>query len=155
MIRIDTGLPAPSPIPVVAGPGGGGAAAFPAPKISKLKATVKFKKGFATVKLTFKASKAFKGSVKLFPIATAKKGKKGKKAVLINKAIVSKSISGVGTKAFAATIRFSVKGKRFPLKLRMTIALKDKRGGATRTTTKGLLLSKSPKPTARILARAR
>ena len=111
-----------------------------------------FKRGFATVKLSFKASKAFKGSVKLFPIAKAKKGSKAK---LVNKAIASKTIKGVGNKTFAATIRFSVKGKRFPLKLRMTIALKDKRGGATRTTTKGLLLIKSPKPTARILARAR
>ena len=110
-----------------------------------------FKRGFATVKLSFKASKAFTGTVKLFPIA---KGKKGK-AKLVNKAIASKTIKGVGNKTFAATIRFSVKGKRFPLKLRMTIALKDKRGGATRTTTKGLLLIKSPKPTARILARAR
>ncbi len=149
-IRLDTGLPAPSAIPVVTPPPG--TAAFPAPKISKLKATVSFKKGFATVKLSFKASKAFTGSVKLFPIAKARKGSKAK---LINKAIASKTIKGVGSKTFAATIRFSVKGKRFPLKLRMTIALKDKRGGATRTTTKGLLLIKSPKPTARILARAR
>jgi Domain of unknown function (DUF1929) len=151
-IRIDTGLPVPSAVPVIPGPPGGGAAALPAPKISKLKATVKFKKGFATVKLSFKASKAFKGTVKLFPIAKAKKGSKAK---LIKKPIVSKSISGAGTKLFAATIRFSVKGKRFPLKLRMTIALKDKRGGTTRTTTKGLLLIKTPKPKARILARAR
>ena len=150
-IRIDTGLPVPSPTPV-ATPGGGGGPAFPAPKISKLKATVKFKRGFATVKLSFKASKAFTGSVKLFPIAKAKKGSKAK---LINKPIASKTIKGVGNKTFAATIRFSVKGKRFPLKLRMTIALKDKRGGTTRTTTKGLLLIKSPKPKARILARAR
>jgi hypothetical protein len=151
MIRIDTGLPVPSALPGVGGPGGG-AAGFPAPKISKLKATVKFKKGFATVKLSFKASKAFKGTVKLFPIAKAKKGKKAK---LITKAIVSKNVAGPGGRVIAATIRFSVKGKRFPLKLRMTIALRDKRGGITRTTTKGLLLRKSPRPTATILARAR
>ena len=132
------------------GPGGGGAG-FRAPKISKLKATVQFKKGFATVRLSFKASKAFKGAVKLFPIAKAKKGK----AKLITKAVGSKNVAGPGGRTVAAKIHFSVKGKRFPLKLRLTIALRDKRGGTTRTTTKGLLLSKSPKPTAKILARAR
>ena len=149
-IRIDTGLPVPPAVPVVPGPGGGGAG-FPAPKISKLKATVQFKKGFATVRLSFKASKAFKGAVKLFPIAKAKKGK----AKLITKAVGSKNVAGPGGRTVAAKIHFSVKGKRFPLKLRLTIALRDKRGGTTRTTTKGLLLSKSPKPTAKILARAR
>jgi hypothetical protein len=154
MIRIDTGLPVPSAIPTQPGPGGGGAGASnPAPKISKLKATVTFKKGFATVRLTFKASKAFKGSVKLFPLGKKIKGKAARK--LVKKAIVSKSVTGPAGKTFAAKLRFSVKGKRFPLKLRMTIALRDKRGGVTRTITKGLLLRKSPKPTARILARAR
>jgi hypothetical protein len=154
MIRIDTGLAAPSPIPVVPGPGsGGGVAKLPAPKISKLKATVTFKKGFATVRLSFKASKAFKGTVKLFPLGKKIKGKAARK--LITKAIVAKSVAGPGGRTVAAKIRFSVKGKRFPLKLRMTIALRDKRGGTTRTITKGLLLRKSPKPTARILARAR
>ena len=153
IIRIDTGLPVPSPIPVVAGPGGGAATPKrPAPKISRLKATVTFKKGFATVRLSFRASKAFKGTVKLFPLGKKIKGKAARK--LITKAIVSKSVAGPGGRTVAAKIRFSVKGKRFPLKLRMTIALRDKRGGITRTITKGLLLKKSPKPTARILARA-
>ena len=154
MVRIDSSLPAPSPIPGVAGPGGGGPAAKrPAPKISKLKASVTFKKGFATVRLSFKASKAFKGTVKLFPLGKKIKGKAARK--LITKAIVAKSVGGPGNRTVAAKLRFSVKGKRFPLKLRMTIALRDKRGGTTRTVTKGLLLKKSPRPTARILARAR
>ena len=153
MIRVNTADALASLLP--APPGGGTTTTtpkLPAPKISKLKATVTFKRGFAIVRLRFKASKAFKGTVKLFPIAKARKGSKAK---LVKKAMATKTIKGVGHKAFAARIRFSVKGKRFPLKLRMTIALKDKRGGATRTTTRGLLLIKSPKPKARILARAR
>jgi hypothetical protein len=152
MIRLDTGLAAPSPIPTPPG-GGGPGAKLPAPKISKLKATVTFKNGFATVRLSFRASKAFKGTVKLFPLGKRIKGKAARK--LITKAIVSKNVAGPGGRTVAAKIRFSVKRKRFPLKLRMTIALRDKRGGTTRTITKGLLLKKSPKPTARILARAR
>jgi len=52
-------------------------------------------------------------------------------------------------------VRFSRKGKRFPLKLRMTIGLTDARGGPTGTVTKGLLLTTKPKPAAKILARAR
>jgi hypothetical protein len=37
----------------------------------------------------------------------------------------------------------------------MTIGLRDPRGGPTGVTTKGLLLTKRPKPTARILAKAK
>ena len=55
----------------------------------------------------------------------------------------------------SVVLRFSIKGKRFPLKLRMTIGLRDPRGGPTRTITKGLLLQKTPKPVARILAKAK
>ncbi len=52
-------------------------------------------------------------------------------------------------------VRFKTKGMRFPLKLRMTIGLRDPRGGPTRTITKGLLLQKRPKPVAKILAKAK
>jgi hypothetical protein len=151
MVRIDSGLPVPPAIPPAGG--GGGAAGFPAPKVSKISATWSIKNGKAVVRVAFRASKAFKGSVRLFPLGKKIKGKNARK--LVNKPLAAKAITGRAGKKVTATIRFSMKGKRFPLTLRLTIGVKDKRGGPTRTITKGLLLKKAPKPTARILAKAR
>jgi Galactose oxidase-like, Early set domain len=150
MIRLDTGIPAPSPVPVVGG--GPGAGGFPAPKLKRLSAKVSFKRGKAILKLTLRTNKAFVGNVKLFPLP---KGKSAKARRAAKKPIVSKSIKGRGGRNVVVVVRFSIKGKRFPLKLRMTIGLRDPRGGPTRVTTKGLLLKKRPKPTARILAKAK
>jgi hypothetical protein len=157
MIRIDTGLPVPSAVPVVGGPGAT-AARYPAPKLKRLKARVSFKRGKATLKLTLRASKAFAGTVKLYPLPklnglSAKAKRKAKR--LAKKPIASKSMKGRGGRNVSVVVRFSTKGKRFPLKLRMTIGLRDPRGGPTGTTTKGLLLQKTPKPKARILAKAK
>jgi hypothetical protein len=151
MIRLDTGIPAPSPVPVVGG-GPGAGAQYPAPRLKRLSAKVSFKRGKATLKLTMRVSKAFVGKVKLYPLP---KGKSAKARRAAKKPIVSKSIKGRGGRNVSVVVRFSIKGKRFPLKLRMTIGLRDPRGGPTRTITKGLLLLKTPKPTARILAKAK
>ncbi len=156
MLRIDAGLPVPSAVPVVGG--AGPAAKYPAPRLKRLKAKVTFKRGKATLKLTMRVSKAFAGTVKLYPLPklnglSAKAKRKAKR--LAKKPIASKSIRGRGGRNVTVVVRFSTKGKRFPLKLRMTIGLRDPRGGPTRTTTKGLLLLKTPKPTARILAKAK
>ena len=157
MIRLDWGLPVPPAVPPqVGGPppaAGGAPARFAPPALRRLSAKVSFKKRIATVRISFRAGKAFRGTVKLFPIAKKGAGAKARRAA--KKAIVSKTIRGRGGRKVAVVVRFSTKGKRFPLKLRMTIGLRDARGGPVRTTTKGLLLRKSPKPTARILARAR
>ncbi len=99
-----------------------------------------------------RVSKAFAGTVKLFPLPKGKSAKAKRKA---KKAIVSKSIKGRGGRNVAVVVRFKTKGMRFPLKLRMTIGLRDPRGGPTRTITKGLLLQKRPKPVAKILAKAK
>ena len=40
--------------------------------------------------------------------------------------------------------RFSTTGKRFPLKLRMLMRLRDPRGGGDRVVTRSLLLRRSP-----------
>jgi Galactose oxidase-like, Early set domain len=152
MIRIDSGLPVPSGIATPGG-GGGAAAVFTAPRVSKISATWSVKGRKAVVRVRLRASKAFKGSVKLFPLGKKIKGKAARK--LVKKPYGARAITGRGGKKVTATIRFSLKGKRFPLKLRMTIGVKDKRGGPTRTITKGLLLKKAPKTTARILAKAR
>jgi hypothetical protein len=158
IMRLDSGLPAPPPVPPQAGPGVGAAAKYPAPKLKRLKASVSFKRGKATLKLTMRASKAFAGNVKLYPLPklkglSAKAKRKAKR--LAKKPIAGKSIKGRGGRNVTVVVRFSTKGKRFPLKLRMTIGLRDPRGGPTGTTTKGLLLQKTPKPKARILAKAK
>ena len=135
-----------------AAPAPRGAAKFPAPKLKKLTAKFSFTRKVATVKLTMRVSKAFAGTVKLFPIV---KGKSAKAKRAAKKAIASKSIKGRGGRNVAVVVRFKTKGMRFPLKLRMTIGLRDPRGGPTRTITKGLLLQKRPKPVAKILAKAK
>ena len=150
IIRLDSGLPAPSAVPP-SGRRAGRRRQFPAPKLKRL-AKVSFKRGKAILKLTLRASKAFVGNVKLFPLP---KGKSAKARRAAKKPIASKSIKGRGGRNVTVVVRFSIKGKRFPLKLRMTIGLRDPRGGPTRVTTKGLLLKKRPKPTARILAKAK
>lgn len=153
MLRLDTGLPAPSAIPAAGGgPGGGPAVAKrKAPKLSKLSATVSFRGKKAIVKIRFRASKAFRGTVKLYPpTPRAKRGKR----VKVPRALATKKVAGPGGRKVGTVLRFSTRGKRFPLSLRLTVALRDKRGGLTRTTTKGLKLTKSPKPKAKILARA-
>jgi Domain of unknown function (DUF1929) len=153
MIRLDHGLPAPPAIPPQPGAGaGGGAAQFPAPKIKKLTAKLSVKKRVATVRLTLRVGAAFRGTVRLFPLP---KGKSAKAKRAARKAIVSKNFAGRGGRNVGVILRFSTKGKRFPLKLRMTIGLSDARGGPVRTVTKGLLLQTTPKPKARILAKAR
>ena len=151
IIRLDTGLPVPSAVPVCGG-GRRAAAKYPAPKLKKLSAKFSFTRKVATVKLTMRVSKAFAGTVKLFPLPKGKSAKAKRKA---KKAIVSKSIKGRGGRNVAVVVRFKTKGMRFPLKLRMTIGLRDPRGGPTRTITKGLLLQKRPKPVAKILAKAK
>jgi len=151
LFRLDTGLPVPSPVPVLGGPPPG-AASYPAPKLKKLSAKFSFTRKVATVKLTMRVSKAFAGTVKLFPIV---KGKSAKAKRAAKKAIVTKSIKGRGGRNVTVVVRFKTKGMRFPLKLRMTIGLRDPRGGPTRTITKGLLLQKRPKPVAKILAKAK
>ena len=150
IIRLDTGLPVPSPVPVLGGPAP--AARYPAPRLKKLSAKFSFTRKVATVKLTMRVSKAFAGTVKLFPLPKGKSAKAKRKA---KKAIVSKSIKGRGGRNVVVVVRFKTKGMRFPLKLRMTIGLRDPRGGPTRTITKGLLLQKRPKPVAKILAKAK
>jgi Domain of unknown function (DUF1929) len=150
MIRLDSGLPAPPAVPPQAG--AGSAARYPAPRLKRLKAKVSYKGRFATLRLTMRVSKAFVGNVKLFPLP---KGKSAKARRAAKKPMASKNIRGRGGRNVTVVVRFSIKGKRFPLKLRMTIGLRDPRGGPTRVTTKGLLLLKRPKPTARILAKAK
>jgi hypothetical protein len=150
MIRLDSGLPVPSAVPSCGG--GPGAGGYPAPRLKRLSAKVSFKRGKAILKLTLRTNKAFVGNVKLFPLP---KGKSAKARRAARKPIASKSIKGRGGRNVTVVVRFSIKGKRFPLKLRMTIGLRDPRGGPTRVTTKGLLLKKTPKPTARILAKAK
>ena len=151
MIRLDAGLPAPPAVPPAAG-GGGAAPSFPPPKLKKLSAKLSIKKRIATLTLTMRVSKAFKGTVKLYPLPKGK-GPKARRAA--KKAIASKTFAGRGGRKVKVMVRFSIKGKRFPLKLRMTIGLRDARGGPTRTVTKGLLLTTKPKPAAKILARAK
>ena len=141
----------PPAVPPQAGPAPG-AAKYPAPKLKKLSAKFSFTRKVATVKLTMRVSKAFAGTVKLFPLPKGKSAKAKRKA---KKAIVSKSIKGRGGRNVVVVVRFKTKGMRFPLKLRMTIGLRDPRGGPTRTITKGLLLQKRPKPVAKILAKAK
>jgi hypothetical protein len=46
--------------------------------------------------------------------------------------------------------RFSTSSKRFPLKLRLALRLKDPRGGADRIVSRSILLRRSP-PSARFL----
>jgi hypothetical protein len=153
MLRLDHGLPAPPAIPPQPGAGaGGGGAQFPAPKIKKLTAKLSVKKRVATVRLTLRAGAAFRGTVRLFPLP---KGKSAKAKRAAKKAIVGKNFAGRGGRNVKVILRFSTKGKRFPLKLRMTIGLRDPRGGPVRTVTKGLLLQTTPTPKARILAKAR
>ena len=106
----------------------------------------------ATVRAHDAGQQGVRGDRKLFPLPKGKSAKAKRKA---KKAIVSKSIKGRGGRNVVVVVRFKTKGMRFPLKLRMTIGLRDPRGGPTRTITKGLLLQKRPKPVAKILAKAK
>ena len=79
MIRLDSGLPAPPAVPPQAGPAGA-AAKYPAPKLKKLSAKFSFTRKVATVKLTMRVSKAFAGTVKLFPLPKGKSAKAKREA---------------------------------------------------------------------------
>ncbi|MGE0026855.1 MAG: galactose oxidase-like domain-containing protein [Thermoleophilia bacterium] len=154
IIRLDTGLPTPPATPgapdtVIQGPAPN---VRPTPKLKRITATVKFARNRATVTARLKASAPFKSTVRLFPLP---KGQSKRAKILASRAISSKTVTGAEGRDVAVMLRFSTKGRRFPLKLRMTIRLEDKRGGTVGTITKGLLVRKAPKPRVTVLARAR
>ena len=98
----------------------------------------------ATVRFVLRTSAAFRGTLGLYPVG------KGKKAKALKRALVSKRIAGKGGRNVVLTARFSTTGKRFPLKLRMFMRLRDPRGGGDRVIARSLLLRRSP-PSARFL----
>jgi hypothetical protein len=130
------------------GPGvaGAGAAArrISPPKVKRLRVGVVFTRGAATVRLVLKTGSAFRGTLGLYPV------RKGIGGRAIKRALVSKKIAGRGGRNVVLPARFSTTGKRFPLKLRMAMRLKDPRGGANRIVTRSILLRRSP-PSARFL----
>lgn len=140
------------PAPAAARTGGGGAApGGPAagarispPKVKRLRVGVTFAGRAATVRFVLRTSAAFRGTLGLYPVG------KGKKAKALKRALVSKRIAGKGGRNVVLTARFSTTGKRFPLKLRMFMRLRDPRGGGDRVITRSLLLRRSP-PSARFL----
>ena len=129
--------------PGAGGPGAGGARISP-PKVKRLRVGVRFAGRAATVRFVLRTSGAFRGALGLYPVS------KGKKAKALKRALVSKRIAGKGGRNVVLTARFSTTGKRFPLKLRMFMRLRDPRGGGDRVITRSLLLRRSP-PSARFL----
>jgi hypothetical protein len=105
---------------------------------------VTFARGAATVRFVLKTGAAFRGTLGLYPMS------KGKKAKALKRALVSKRIAGKGGRNVVLPARFSTTGKRFPLKLRVFMRLRDPRGGGDRVVTRSLLLRRSP-PSARFL----
>jgi hypothetical protein len=127
-----------------AGAGAAGAGRISPPRVKRLRVKVVFSRGAATVRLVLKTDAAFRGTLGLYPV------RKGKGGRAIKRALVSKKISGRGNRNVGLSARFSTSGKRFPLKVRLALRLKDPRGGAVRSVSRSILLRRSP-PSARFL----
>jgi hypothetical protein len=125
---------------------GAGATRISPPKVKRLRVRVVFTRGAATVRLVLRTNSAFRGSLGLYPV---RKGQ-GKSRRAAARALVSKKIAGKGGRNVVLSARFSTKGKRFPLKLRLALRLRDPRGGGDRLVSRSIVLRRSP-PSARFL----
>jgi Galactose oxidase-like, Early set domain/Kelch motif len=127
-----------------AGAGAAGAQRISPPRVKRLRVRVVFTRGAATVRLVLATDSAFRGTLGLYPVRRGIGGR------AIKRALVSKKVAGRGGRNVVLPARFSTSSKRFPLKLRLALRLKDPRGGADRIVSRSILLRRSP-PSARFL----